>query len=548
MAKISAKSSIARLVKICEHKRLKYVVISPGSRNAALTISFAEESSFECINIPDERAAAFFALGIAQKTGVPTILCCTSGTAALNYAPAIAEAYHQKVPLLVLTADRPIEWLGQRAGQTMMQKNIYQNYIKASFELIEEAQQPEHLWYNDRIVNEAINECLFGASGPVHINVPMREPLYDTVASRDVPLPKIIELASTTSILTVATAKKISDDWISMTSVLVIVGQKNPDKHFDQIISQMAAQAHVVVLTETTSNVHADGVLPSIDRVIDSITEGEYEDFTPDLIISCGAAIISKKIRFMLRQMEVKGHWHVDPDDRYIDTYQSLTSVIPVSPTDLFALILRHPSGSPSIAFKDTWIHREAQTRLAHVRYMEDCTWSDLQIISRILPVVPEGTLHLASSTSVRYAQLFDHRSDLEYRCNRGVSGIDGCTSTAAGYAYVSEDLVTLITGDIAFFYDTNALWHHHLRSNLRIILINNEGGNIFRYVNGPDKTAHLEQHFEATHQTSARWIAKTHNVDAVDRPMILEVQTPRLDNIEILKEYFNHLRAVTSR
>jgi len=192
MAKISAKQSIARLVKICKAKSLKQVVISPGSRNAALTLSFAEDDFFDCINIPDERVAAFFAVGIAQISKVPTILVCTSGTAGLNYAPAIAEAYYQKVPLLVLTADRPIEWVDQRAGQTMKQRDMYANYVKKSFELFEEPKQLEHLWFNDRIVNEAINVASSGAQGPVHINVPMREPLYELIESESVNEPKII--------------------------------------------------------------------------------------------------------------------------------------------------------------------------------------------------------------------------------------------------------------------------------------------------------------------------------------------------------------------
>lgn len=559
----SAKESIARLVKICALKGIRYVVISPGSRNAALTLSFAEDPRFECLNIADERVAAFFAMGMAQKLKEPVVLCCTSGTAALNYAPAIAEAYHQKIPLLILTADRPIEWIDQRAGQTMKQKDLYANYIKRSFELFEEPKQAEHLWFNDRIVNEAINITTTGAHGPVHINVPMREPLYELVPASTFPDPKIIKKSKLKLELSTEALIEIRKEWAEYKGVLVIVGQRDHDSTFDKVIDRIAQLPQVIVLTETTSNVQSEHVLPSIDRVIDSIDPSEYKDFTPDLVISCGAAIVSKKIRFMLRQMNVKAHWHLDADDGYIDTYQALTKLISVEAADLFAILANEDVTIKESHFKNIWLDREEHTKTRHSAYLEQSVWSDLQVISDILPAVPAGVLHLSSSTPIRYAQLFEHRSDLLYKCNRGVSGIDGCTSTAAGYAYIHDGWVTLITGDLAFFYDSNGLWHAHLDKRLRIIMINNEGGNIFRYVKGPDKTNHLEQHFEASHQTSAKLLAETYDVDyfqAKDRPSllssldklfdeslnrtaVLEIHTPRTDNIDILKDYFQYLK-----
>jgi len=175
------KPGIQRLVKLCEVKGVKNVVFSPGSRNAPLVISFNGQEYFDCITIPDERVAAFVAMGMALKLQEPVIICCTSGSAALNYAPAIVEAYYQKIPLLVLTADRPTERIDQGAGQTMRQKNVYANYIKGSFELIQEAETASDLRRNDRIICEAINLSKAGAKGPVHINVPLAEPLYGQV-------------------------------------------------------------------------------------------------------------------------------------------------------------------------------------------------------------------------------------------------------------------------------------------------------------------------------------------------------------------------------
>ncbi len=562
MSKTSSKRSVSRLVKLCASKGLKYVVISPGSRNAPLTLSFAENDHFNCINIPDERAAAFFALGIAQKLMRPVALCCTSGTALLNYAPAIAEAYYQKIPLLVLSADRPIEWIDQRAGQTMRQRNVFENFIKKSYEFIEEAEESEHLWYNDRIANEAINCCTSGVFGPVHLNIPLREPLYNLVSDDSIIFPKIIGHIQPVHYLDADQVENIRQKWHSYKRVLIIIGQRTGSPEFDKLIEDIAQLPQVVVLTETTSNVRADYILPSIDRLIDSIDPSEYESYAPELVISCGAAIVSKKIRFMLRAMHIPGHWHIDPYDDYIDTYQSLTRLISVSPEYFLSLIIEFSIPVEKTGFKKSWQSREKITRDRHRDFIDACPWSDLFVMSEILKAIPNGSLHLASSTPVRYAQLFHHRRDLIYLSNRGVSGIDGCTSTAAGYAFVSGDFTTLITGDIAFFYDSNGLWHQHISSNFRIILINNGGGNIFRYVKGPDTTDHMEEHFEAAHNTSARGIAMAHEVEYysasnkgeleegllllyrenLGRAAIIEIHTPREENIPILKDYFKSL------
>jgi len=352
----------------------------------------------------------------------------------------------------------------------------------------------------------------------------------------------------------------IEAEWSKAKRVLIIIGQREQDDTFDRVVSTLTEHPHVVVLTETTSNVRAKGVLPSIDRVIDSIGHNEYEDFAPDLIISCGASIVSKKIRFMLRQMGVEQHWHVDPYDSYIDTYQALSRMVPLEPSYLFELLVGLDCSSSDSDYKERWMTREQHTSNRHKEYLEQCEWCDLKVFDILIREVSKGCLHVASSTPVRYAQLFPPRKDLIYKCNRGISGIDGCSSTAAGYAYMSDDVTTLITGDLAFFYDSNALWHHHLKPNLKIIMINNAGGNIFRYVKGPDKTDHLEKHFEATHHTNAEYIAKTFDIQYfsasdekstlqglrdlyhTDRVGILEIHTPREKNIDLLKDYFRFL------
>ena len=565
MTWLSAKISIANAVTICAEKGLCYAVISPGSRNAPLTISLDEHPKIECLNIPDERVAGFFALGLAQQIAKPVIICCTSGSAVLNYAPAIAEAFYQKIPLLILTADRPTEWIDQRAGQTMRQKDVFQNYVKASFEMMGEAEQKDHLWYNDRIVNQAIDLTTLDGCGPVHVNFPLRQPLYDCIDIQQLKLPKIVTSIQRKNVLPASAIKELNEDWGNHKSVLVIIGQQGRSASFDRAIESISILPHVVVLTETTSNVCADQVFRSIDRLIDSIVKEEYADFAPDLVISCGGALVSKKIRFMLRDMSIKSHWHVDPNDSYLDTYMSLTRNVPLMFEELVPVITKNTTTTISASFKSTWVRREMMTKEAHDKYLSATPWCDLRVMHIIHKSIPSGQLHVANSTPVRYTQLFETRQDLQYRSNRGVSGIDGCSSTGIGSAFGTDEMVTIVTGDIAFFYDSNAFWHHHVNSNLRVFMINNEGGNIFHFVKGPRDTAQFEKHFEAHHNTSAKGIAEAYGVayrqvnnedelrntisdiynPSYNSAIIIEIITPRNENIKILKKYFNYINEV---
>jgi len=563
MNRLSAKTTAHRLVEICVRKGIRYAIISPGSRNAPLTISLGEHEQIECLNIPDERVAAFFAIGMAQQLQAPVLLCCTSGSAGLNYAPALVEAYYQKIPLLVLTADRPPEWIDQRAGQTMRQAGMFSNYVKSNYNLVCDPHDEQGLWFNDRIVNQAIDESIYNSPGPVHINVPFQEPLYNYEAGSEVVVPKIIHSIQRNNQVKTADQLNIIKEWSGYAKVLVIVGQHIGSSDFDNALLQLSQLPHVVVLTETTSNVCVDGVFRSIDRLIDSMDTAEYDQFSPELILSCGGPIVSKKLRFMLRAMQIKGHWHVDQDDQYIDTYRALTLNIPMRLEELVGLIVETIVPGVDGGWKAGWEKREEDTFALHQQYLASCKWSDLQVMDTLHKSIPSGIWHAANSTPVRYTQLFETRLDLVYRSNRGVSGIDGCSSTAAGAAYIADEIVTIVTGDIAFFYDSNAFWHNHVSSNLRVFMLNNQGGSIFRYVKGPMGTEQFEEHFEAHHVTSAKGIAESYKIsyrevndendlviainevyhEDFDEAVIVEINTPRDLNIQMLKNYFKFIK-----
>lgn len=529
-----------------------------------MIIAFVEHKGFETFSIPDERVAAFFALGMAQQTGETVGIVSTSGSASLNFAPAIAEAYYQRIPLLALTADRPPEWIDQGNGQTMRQRDLYRNYIKKSYEISHETVHPDEIWYNVRIYNEAINETRIEPKGPVHINIPLREPLYDIKVDKlSDPEIKVIDQFSPPPELSDDVLDKFAREWNQTNKKLILCGITPRSEALNTLLVQLSEDPSVVILTETTSNVMHPSFIEQLDRVLFTINEQDGKEFKPDLLLTFGTNIVSKKIKTLFRNWSIPEHWHLDETDIVIDTFKSLTRHLRCDLVHFFTeLVSRHQVANSN--FKAIWQARNTHCKQRHHTYMEQVIWSDLLAYHHCLSTLPENTrLQMANSTAVRYVQLMEKRKDISYYSNRGVAGIDGCTSTAVGAAWVCDAKTVLVTGDIAFLYDSNALWIPYLKENLRIIVFNNQGGNIFRFIPGPDTTNQLETYFEAHHQIEAKYIAKAFSIpyysvgnekelisilpdfwnDQADkRPAILEIFTPRIENARILKAYFKSL------
>lgn len=560
---ISNKKTVERLVKICKLKGLKHVVFSPGSRNAPLVISFNSDAHFECLSITDERSAAFFAMGMAKQSRIPVIISCTSGTAALNYAPAIAEAYYQKIPLIILTADRAKEWVDQGDGQTIVQKDIYRNYIKASFEILQETNHEDELKHNDRIFNEAINISQAADAGPVHINFPFREPIYDTIEGSEARV-KIIEEVPKLSVLGLNTINALKEIWNASEKKMLITGLLEYEDHLSEAINKCISIHGITALTEITSNLNLEKDIPTIDRVIDGFSETEQENYSPNLLITIGGAIVSKKIKKMLRKHRPKHHWHIGLGDSHPDTFQSLTQIIPIKAIVFFTELNKWKSKG-SEKFLKQWQSKHKHIFKKHEIFTSDLKWSDLYAYKVLIEALPERAhIHMANSTSIRYMLLFEQKRNSHFYSNRGVSGIDGCTSSALGFSYLSEEKNILITGDLAFFYDSNAFWNKYIDSGLKIIIVNNSGGGIFRIISGPPSTDQLDDYFEAHQTRSAKGLAKTYTLPydsanseeelkdkipsflsaETDQCSILEIFTPRLDNDKVLKAYFESLMA----
>ena len=331
MNRVSDKALVRELVNTLAKKGLRHVVASPGSRNAPLVISFNRHPDVHCISIPDERAAAFFALGIAQYLNTPVALVCTSGTAGLNYGPALAEAYYQMLPIIAITTDRPIEYTDQEDGQTIDQKNIFANYVKASFQFPQEAHHKDNIWHANCMTNEAYNKSVFPQFGPVHINIPLREPLYSFQNNKGTY--RTVELVRNADELNKHAVIDLRKEIENYYRIMILNGQLKPKAPLDGLIQKASLRSDTVVLAESLSNFSGEKVIPCIDRTLLSIAEKDLEKYCPDLLITFDGPVISKKIKAFLRKYRPKEHWHIGNHRTDLDTYQSLTKSIMCSRT-----------------------------------------------------------------------------------------------------------------------------------------------------------------------------------------------------------------------
>ncbi len=561
------------IVTLCLSKGIDQVVISPGSRNAPLTIEFVKNEHIMAYSIVDERCAAFFGLGIAQQTGKPVALLCTSGSALLNYYPAIAEAFYSDIPLLVISADRPVERIDIGDGQTIRQKGVFENHILYSANLYSEVvpetvitearilrKLQESRRHNEQEINKALNTAI-EQSGPVHINVPFYEPLYDMT---DTPAVAPIAIAPRELDFEIAPEilKTYQNKWQQAKKKMVVVGVLPPDSVETEFIKALALDPSVVVFTETTSNLHHPNFFTRIDNIIGPLDSDGFKALQPELLLTFGGMVVSKKIKAFLRAYQPDEHWHVDPKKAY-DTYFCLHKHFEV-PINLFLSELLTPNPAPASAYQKYWLSIGANRYQKHQEYVSQMPWCDFKAFDQILESIPDHSmLQLGNSSAVRYAQLFDLNKTLKVYCNRGTSGIDGSTSTAIGAAVASALPTTLITGELSFFYDSNALWNAYIPPNFKIIVINNGGGGIFRILPNRDKdTSHFDTFFETTHTLTAAQLCQMYNLKYLsahneaecaaaktalyandDQPALLEIFTPRKVNDEILLNYFNFIR-----
>lgn len=557
---IVPKQPLAQLViQLCRDKGISNIIISPGSRNAPLTIGFANDDFFECYSIVDERSAAFFGLGIAQQLQTPVVLLCTSGSAMLNYYPAIAEAYYSHIPLIVISADRPAHLIGVGDGQTINQKHAFGSHILYEANL-SESTSPSFFGLktsNSKKVNRALNTAL-NNSGPVHINIPFDEPLYETVSAYTI-FPK--NEPNTLVPTDLKIPQRFIKQWQSSGKIMILVGVNPPNAIEASVLESLAQFPSVIVLTETTSNLNHEKFFSSIDQFIAPLTDSELLDLKPDVLITFGGLIVSKKIKAFLRASRLKNHWHIDPLNA-LDTFFGLKQHFKCSANTFFKQLLAHSPKQDSDYF-EIWYKKRCDQLLKHQDYIDRIPFSDFKAFEIILGHIPTNyMIQSGNSSTIRYLQLFKLDPSWSIFCNRGTSGIDGSTSTAVGAAVVAKRPTLLITGDLSFFYDSNGLWNQYIPSSFRILLINNKGGGIFRILPGHKDKSYFSTYFETNHQLSAKNLAshfgfeyqhasdqdELHSelstfFETSDSPKLLEIATPSKENDTILLSYFEALK-----
>jgi len=574
------------VVTLCKMHNIKDVVISPGSRNAPLTIGFTHDNYFNAYSIVDERCAAFFALGIAQQKRQPAALVCTSGSALLNYFPAIAEAFYNEIPLVVLSADRPEFLVGVGDGQTIHQKNVYGRHVHYNGRLkldirdhISSYQFPrEQLGsktknnsglkeiqediqsFNEYEIHKALS-IAYQKSGPVHLNVPFEEPLYKT--RNDLMIsPQPFKWQHDNKEEDEIGIKELKKAWKSAKRKLILVGVLPPNSIEEKWINALAIQPDVIVFTETTSNLYHEDFFPCIDQMIGPLDSDGFKALQPDLLITLGGLVVSKKIKALLRQYKPQKHFHLGKQ-RANDTFFCLNHHIALDVNSVFEKLHLVVTKQEYSKYKSHWLQVKAHRLQKHREYEDLIPYSDFTVFRDVLDAIPtQIQLQIANSSAIRYAQLFKLNPTIEVFCNRGTSGIDGSTSTAIGAAVAAKKQVVFITGDLSFFYDSNALWNNYVPSSFRIILINNLGGGIFRILPGHKDSDNFDTFFETKHQLNASHLCEMYNFKyekasntkeiqeslksffaASKCPKVLEIFTPDRLNDKILLDYFTFIK-----
>lgn len=500
---MNALQVIYDIAELCFRKGVREAILCPGSRCAPLTIAFARHPQINTRTISDERSAGFIALGIAQQKKEPVVLICTSGTAAYNFAPAVAEAFFLEVPLLVFTADRPAEWIGQLDGQTIYQDALYGRHVKKSFNLPQQYDHPDDRWHVNRIINDSINTATQYPAGPLHINVPLREPFYpgDELISYSTDV-RVLTSPSAKHTLAEETRTVLLEQWQKSNRVLIVSGQHLPTDKEREAILAFSKKTELPVIGDITANLNAhDHLLTTTDLLLASVDQKTFEQLQPDLVITFGKSVLAKSLKQFIRKAKPRVHWHLQEAGPLADPFQTITSVIPVSPETFFTE-LELPKKDPS--YLESWINHGKAVQQIVEEHLNTSPFHELKAVARLLNTLPSPcNLHLSNSMSVRYANfigLSDKANGVTVYSNRGTSGIDGCTSTAYGHSLASGCLNILITGDLAFFHDRNAFWNNYPADNLRVVLLNNHGGLIFSLIDGPSGLPEADEYF-VTHQ-----------------------------------------------
>ncbi|MCW5909401.1 MAG: 2-succinyl-5-enolpyruvyl-6-hydroxy-3-cyclohexene-1-carboxylic-acid synthase [Chitinophagales bacterium] len=559
----TAKEGIQAIAETCYRRGIRKVVFSPGSRSAPLVIAFSQLPDVECLVIPDERVAGYFALGMAQQLRETVAVVCTSGTAVLNLLPACCEALYQQVPLLFLTADRPPHAASDGENQAINQIGIFESFasdynVDADKDAVASIIQTTEVAIFDTQSTKT----------PARINVHLREPLYE-FTERKVKLPQKQfqpEALANTIKDRIEAQQRFAYELADSPKKLIVAGLRNAENKFRDTIAQLATRKDTVVFVESTSNCNVKGCVYDFDSCIELMDTKSIKTFVPNMVVTLGNQIVSKRLKEWLRKYKPRYHWDIDQysEMRNRDYFLLNNEYYPcITEAEALECLLETPEQENTFAHEWATVAKHAAT--LKFSFLQNALYSDFTVFEKLIASLPEGAnVQYGNSTPVRYSNLFLHKNSVSVNANRGTSGIDGCVSTAAGAAYANNKLTVCIVGDVSFFYDSNALWNNYLSPNFRIIIINNSGGNIFRLIDGPAQINNFEKFFETPHSLNAQHLASMYNIhyyfsdrfetleeilptfyapQTGQRPAILEIKTNNITDAAVYKQYFDYLR-----
>lgn len=549
------------LVSLMYEHGVRHVVLSPGSRNAPLIVAVSRHAGMEPIVVIDERSAAFVGIGLAAQSGRPVALVCTSGTAVLNYGPALAEAYYRQIPLVAISADRPVEWIDQDDSQTIRQDGVLSNVVKGSYDIPVETGNRTQEWFVNRIINDALLLAQSGPKGPVHINMQLDVPL-DRMSS-GYPKQRVIGTVFTEKVIPKPTLDMLRDEISQCAKVMIIAGYLIPDKRIDRALQNiMSYSQNVIVLHEAQSNLRGSRFINNIDSTLGIMTEREKDELRPDMVITIGGSLVSRFIKDYLRDTEGLRHWHVGEQPYSVDCFKALEQRVEMDAASFLLQLEKALCGKKTESdYADRWTDIAGRAVCHGREYALSCPWSDYKAMACVMKAIPHGwNVQLSNGTVVRYAQLFDCRHLHRIDCNRGVSGIDGSTSTAIGASVGYDGTTLLITGDMSAQYDIGALAAACVPAEFKMIVLNNNGGGIFRFIQATSSLPELEQYFAADVRLPLRQLSDGYGyayfeacdetsfavafdsfAKESDRPAILNIITPAKESSEVLRKYFEH-------
>ena len=571
----------------CEMYGIKDIVISPGSRNSPLALSFASNPKFNCFSIVDERSAGFFALGISQQTKKPTLLLCTSGSALLNYGPSVSEAFFSEIPLIIVSADRPKHKIGIGDSQTIFQNKVFGKNILKSIALLQDVNhntkevlksntqkilkknlnemsffklQSDIQISNDKMIKRIFSKCLT-YSKPVHINVPLEEPLHDFKNKPTISISGFLKPPAKKENFKFGEVPKLG----KFKKIMVLIGSSSSSLISEKLLKKISLNKNIVILKETLSNIHHHSLFGKIDQIIAPIElenekEKLFKELQPDILITAGGMVISKKIKTFLRDYSPKKHFHVGLNDAK-DTFYCGVKHIKTHVESFFNYSL--PETPVNSQYYDMWMSISKTRKKLHIMQMKKIPFCDLKVFSILSSKIPNNhNIQVANSSPIRYLQLFDQNKTCTMFCNRGTSGIDGSLSTAVGASWISKSPTLFISGDLSFFYDSNGLFNNYIKKDFRIVIINNSGGGIFNILPGYSKGENHEVFIEANHNYKSRQLAKMYGFKyshvstliglklslfnffkASSKPKILEIKTSSKLSSLILKQYFQNIK-----